>query len=74
MEPGQDMWPDPTRWLLTRWPDLTQSLSIVKQILDNGFIAVSVTCQETKPFSGLIYSIIYTPYTYDQNRTIIEML
>ena len=29
----------------------------MKQILDNGLIAVSVTCQETKPFSGLIHSI-----------------
>jgi len=54
MEPGQDFWPvirpDP-RWLLTRWPDRpdpTGSLSVVKQILDNGLIAISVTCQETQ--------------------------
>ena len=40
------------------WPgDPTQSLSIVKQIFDNGLIAVSVTCQEAKPFSVLIYRI-----------------
>jgi len=40
------------RWnrvrILTRWPDPTRSLSVVKQILDNGLIAVSVTCQETQ--------------------------
>jgi len=29
----------------------------VKQILDDGLIAVSVTCRETKPFSCLIYGI-----------------
>jgi len=31
---------------LTRDP--TRLLSVVKQILDNGLIAVSVTCQETQ--------------------------
>jgi len=41
MEPGQDFWP------LTR-PDPIRSLSVVKQILDNGLIAVSVTCQDTQ--------------------------
>jgi len=39
------------RWnrvgILTRWPDPTRTLSVVKQILDSGLIAVSVTCQET---------------------------
>ena len=39
MEPGQDFWP------VTR-PDPTRSLSVLKQYLDNGLIAVSVTCQE----------------------------
>jgi len=54
--------------------DLTRSFSGVKQFLDNSLISVSVTCQETKLFSGLIYSMTHTSYTYDQNRNIIEML
>jgi len=41
MEPGQDFWP------VTRL-DLTRSLSVLKQYLDNGLIAVSVTWQETQ--------------------------
>jgi len=30
------------------WPDLIQSLSVVKQIVDNCLLAVSVTCQKTQ--------------------------
>ena len=43
MVPGQDFWP-------VTQPDPIRSLSIVKQILDNGLIAVSVrpTCQDTQ--------------------------
>jgi len=37
MEPGQDLWPDPTR-----------SLSVAKKIPDNRLMAVSLTCQETR--------------------------
>jgi len=41
MEPGQ-AFDSVTR------PDPTRSLSVVKQILDNGLVAVSVTCHETQ--------------------------
>jgi len=39
---------DPVAFDPVTRPDPTRSLSIVKQILDNDFIAVSVTCQETQ--------------------------
>jgi len=41
MEPGQVFWP------VTR-PNPIRSLSVVKQILNSGLIAVSVTWQETQ--------------------------
>jgi len=39
MKPGQSF--DP-------WPDPTRSLSVVKQILNNGLIVVPATCQESQ--------------------------
>jgi len=36
--------------------------------------SISYLSGNPNPFSGLIYSITHTPYTYDQNRNIIEML
>jgi len=50
-------------WPLTRpdpfWlGDPTRSLSVVKQILDNGLTAVGqLRVWKVKPFSGLVYSI-----------------
>jgi len=59
MEPGQDFWPvtplDPVACDPLTQSDQIRSLSIVKQILDNGLIVVSV--RKPKPFSGLIYTI-----------------
>jgi len=61
MELGQHFWPltrpNPVAFNPVTRPDPTRSLSVVKQILDNGLIAVSVTCQKPKPLSDLIYSI-----------------
>jgi len=52
LEPGQDFlpmtWPDLVAFDLVTRPDPTWSLSVVEQILNNGLIAVSVTCQETQ--------------------------
>ena len=78
MELGQDIWPltrpNPVAFDPVIRLDQTRTLSVVKQILDNGLIAVSVTYQETQPFSGRIYSITHSPYTCDQNCIITEML
>jgi len=67
MEPSQDFWPGDLTRPSGFWPgdDPTRSLSVVKQILDNGLIAVAVSVRpvgKTEPFSGLIYSITHTLY------------
>jgi len=52
IKPGQDFLPvtrpDLVAFDPVTLPDPTQLLSIVKQILDNGLTAVSITCQETQ--------------------------
>jgi len=64
-----DPWPDPTR-PGGIWPgDLTRSLSVVKQILDNGLTAVSVTCQENHFFPQYhqVYILPASPLTRAKN-------
>jgi len=68
MELGQDIWPShPTQ------PDpvVERCETNPRQRLDS---SISYLSENSKPFSGLIYSITHIPYTYDQNRNIIEML
>jgi len=53
MELGQEIFlthdpPNPVAFDPVTRPDPTWLLSVVKQILGNGFVAISVTCQETQ--------------------------
>jgi len=70
MEQGHDFWP------VTR-PDpvVERRETNPRQRLDSSIgISVNVSARKPIPFSSLICSITHTPYTYDQNRNIVEML